>query len=249
MAAAVADYTPAAPATQKIDEGRRAADADARSRRTDILADLGRLPSRKRAAGRCSSALPPRPTTSSRTRERKLQRKGVDLIVANDVSRTDAGFEVDTNAVTLVGARRRRRRAAAVEGGRRRAHSRSRRAAARRRARAGRVDVRDACRAIWPQHLRVSTQELGVDGRQPRSGVAARAAATPSAAGAAPDAPTPRRRRSRPQTRRSPAPTSARRTARWRFDADIGPTARAASCTRSGATQIVFGVGNPERAT
>ena len=33
---------------------------------------------------------------------RKQREKGVDLIVANDVSRADAGFEVDTNAVTLV---------------------------------------------------------------------------------------------------------------------------------------------------
>ena len=32
----------------------------------------------------------------------KLQQKGADLIVANDVSRSDAGFDVDTNAVTLV---------------------------------------------------------------------------------------------------------------------------------------------------
>jgi phosphopantothenoylcysteine decarboxylase/phosphopantothenate--cysteine ligase len=32
----------------------------------------------------------------------KLRRKGLDLVVANDVSRTDAGFEADTNAVSLV---------------------------------------------------------------------------------------------------------------------------------------------------
>ena len=32
----------------------------------------------------------------------KLQEKAADLIVANDVSRADAGFDVDTNAVTLV---------------------------------------------------------------------------------------------------------------------------------------------------
>jgi len=32
----------------------------------------------------------------------KLKDKGADLIVANDVSRADAGFDVDTNAVTLV---------------------------------------------------------------------------------------------------------------------------------------------------
>jgi phosphopantothenoylcysteine decarboxylase/phosphopantothenate--cysteine ligase len=33
---------------------------------------------------------------------RKLERKGCDLIVANDISRADAGFEVDENAVTFV---------------------------------------------------------------------------------------------------------------------------------------------------
>ncbi len=35
---------------------------------------------------------------------RKLERKGCDLIVANDISRQDAGFEVDQNAVVLVNA-------------------------------------------------------------------------------------------------------------------------------------------------
>ena len=34
--------------------------------------------------------------------QRKLERKGCDLIVANDVSRGDAGFDVDTNAVSFV---------------------------------------------------------------------------------------------------------------------------------------------------
>jgi phosphopantothenoylcysteine decarboxylase/phosphopantothenate--cysteine ligase len=34
----------------------------------------------------------------------KLKRKGLDLIVANDVTREGAGFEVDTNIVTLLGA-------------------------------------------------------------------------------------------------------------------------------------------------
>ncbi len=35
----------------------------------------------------------------------KLERKGLDLIVANDVSAKDAGFSVDTNRVTLLDAR------------------------------------------------------------------------------------------------------------------------------------------------
>jgi phosphopantothenoylcysteine decarboxylase/phosphopantothenate--cysteine ligase len=34
--------------------------------------------------------------------KRKLARKGCDLIVANDISRADAGFEVDENAVLFV---------------------------------------------------------------------------------------------------------------------------------------------------
>lgn len=32
----------------------------------------------------------------------KLKRKKLDMIVANDVSRSDAGFEVDTNVVTFI---------------------------------------------------------------------------------------------------------------------------------------------------
>ena len=33
---------------------------------------------------------------------RKLARKGCDLLVANDVSRADGGFDVDTNAVLFL---------------------------------------------------------------------------------------------------------------------------------------------------
>jgi phosphopantothenoylcysteine decarboxylase/phosphopantothenate--cysteine ligase len=36
--------------------------------------------------------------------QRKLRGKGLDLIVANDVARSDAGFEVETNAVMLIDA-------------------------------------------------------------------------------------------------------------------------------------------------
>jgi phosphopantothenoylcysteine decarboxylase/phosphopantothenate--cysteine ligase len=34
--------------------------------------------------------------------KKKLQNKKLDLIVANDISRADSGFEVDTNKVTLI---------------------------------------------------------------------------------------------------------------------------------------------------
>ena len=38
----------------------------------------------------------------AKAREKRIH-KNVDIIVANDVSRSDAGFDVDTNAVTIVG--------------------------------------------------------------------------------------------------------------------------------------------------
>ncbi|MBZ0298667.1 MAG: bifunctional 4'-phosphopantothenoylcysteine decarboxylase/phosphopantothenoylcysteine synthetase, partial [Anaerolineae bacterium] len=34
----------------------------------------------------------------------KLQRKGLDLLVANDIRAADAGFAVDTNRVTVLSA-------------------------------------------------------------------------------------------------------------------------------------------------
>jgi phosphopantothenoylcysteine decarboxylase/phosphopantothenate--cysteine ligase len=38
-----------------------------------------------------------------KARDKRI-RKDVDLIVANDVSQPDAGFEVETNAVIIIGA-------------------------------------------------------------------------------------------------------------------------------------------------
>ncbi len=103
MAAAVADYTPAAPATEKV------AKADgpivlSLERTPDILAELGRLPSRS-AAGVPMLVGFAAETADAVARARdKRARKGIDLIVANHVSRGDAGFDVETNAVTLIDA-------------------------------------------------------------------------------------------------------------------------------------------------
>jgi len=101
MAAAVADYT-LDQAPQKI------AKSDGPlvltlSRTRDILADVGALPSR--AAGRpvLVGFAAETHDVVAHARE-KLARKRADLIVANDVARADAGFEVETNAVTLVSA-------------------------------------------------------------------------------------------------------------------------------------------------
>lgn len=102
MAAAVADYTPAAAEPLKI-EKQDAPLTLTLVRTQDILADLGRLPSR--ASGRPLLVGFAAETHDVVSRaQAKLARKGADLIVANDVSRADAGFDVETNAVTLVGA-------------------------------------------------------------------------------------------------------------------------------------------------
>ena len=69
----------------------------------DILADLGRRRAGVRAAARCSSGFAAETEDVVARATAKRERKHVDLIVANDVSRADAGFDVDTNAVTIVG--------------------------------------------------------------------------------------------------------------------------------------------------
>ena len=108
MAAAVADFRPAtvAPGKLKKEELGEAMRLDLR-RNPDVLAELGRA-RREGRAGREGR----RPvlvgfaaeTDRLEARARsKLETKGCDLVVANDVSQKDAGFEVDTNRVTLVG--------------------------------------------------------------------------------------------------------------------------------------------------
>jgi len=102
MAAAVADYAPERVAAEKIAKNEGPLTVTL-ARTKDILADLGNLPSR--AADR-------RPLLVGFAAEThdvleharaKLARKAVDLIVANDVSQSDRGFDVETNAVTLIG--------------------------------------------------------------------------------------------------------------------------------------------------
>ncbi len=98
MAAAVADFRPRHPAGTKLT--RDAAPVLELEPTEDILAEAGRT-----VAGR-----PDRPVlvgfaaeTGSLDRvAEKARRKGVDLMVANDVLEPGAGFAVDTNRVTLI---------------------------------------------------------------------------------------------------------------------------------------------------
>jgi phosphopantothenoylcysteine decarboxylase / phosphopantothenate---cysteine ligase len=101
MAAAVADYTPERRAPQKV--AKQGDTLTLTMKKTpDILADLGK----RRLAGSAGPVLVGFAAETEdvvRRATAKRERKHVDLIVANDVSRADAGFEADTNAVTIVG--------------------------------------------------------------------------------------------------------------------------------------------------
>jgi phosphopantothenoylcysteine decarboxylase/phosphopantothenate--cysteine ligase len=101
MAAAVADYMPSAGAAHEKLEKQRTLTL-ALERTPDILAELGayRADARKPVlVGFAAQTGDPVPAA-----RRKLRDKRVDLIVANDVTAPGAGFEVDTNQVTLVSA-------------------------------------------------------------------------------------------------------------------------------------------------
>ena len=96
MAAAVADYRPAAVHANKIkrSEGRVTLDLEPTA---DILAEVGRAKGKSILIG--FAAETDRLIENARD---KLQRKGADMIVANDVTQEGAGFDIDTNIVTLV---------------------------------------------------------------------------------------------------------------------------------------------------
>ncbi len=100
MAAAVADYTPGdGPRPQKIAKESETITLTL-TRTTDILAALGRWRGGRLRPVLIGFAAETRDVVA-RARV-KLDAKRVDLIVANDVSRSDAGFDAETNAATLV---------------------------------------------------------------------------------------------------------------------------------------------------
>ena len=99
-AAAVADFAPVERRRRKIKkaEGTRRADHRRCSKNPDILADVADASPRARS----SSPSPRRPIASKRNAREKLQRKGADLIVANDVADTTIGFDSDQNEVLVI---------------------------------------------------------------------------------------------------------------------------------------------------
>jgi phosphopantothenoylcysteine decarboxylase/phosphopantothenate--cysteine ligase len=98
MAAAVADYAPRRRAGGKLEKTDAPLSLDL-VRTPDILADLGAA---RTAGGPVLVGFAAEAGDPARRGREKLERKHADMIVANDISRTDAGFDADTNAVVLV---------------------------------------------------------------------------------------------------------------------------------------------------
>ena len=104
MAAAVADYAPANPAPHKMAKGDQPLTLTLQ-RTADILAELGHA-SATRATPLILVGFAAETGNLLANARDKRARKNIDLIVANDVTAPGAGFDVATNAVTIVGADR-----------------------------------------------------------------------------------------------------------------------------------------------
>jgi phosphopantothenoylcysteine decarboxylase/phosphopantothenate--cysteine ligase len=100
MAAAVADFRPARPADHKLkkDAGLPVLELE---RTTDILRAVAEVRAR---TGRpaCVVGFAAETGDLLANARKKLQEKRLSLVVANDVSKPDAGFGADTNRVTLI---------------------------------------------------------------------------------------------------------------------------------------------------
>ncbi len=94
MAAAVADYRPVSPKARKIKKEDTAALRIELERTPDILSEAPRGIVRVGFAAETGDLL-----ANARA---KLEAKALDLVAANDVTQPGAGFDADTNRVTLV---------------------------------------------------------------------------------------------------------------------------------------------------
>jgi phosphopantothenoylcysteine decarboxylase/phosphopantothenate--cysteine ligase len=99
MAAAVADYRPAAAPSQKLKRGDARITLDLEPT-PDILAELGR-DATQQTGRRILVGFAAETTALAENARSKLSRKGADMIVANDVTQEGAGFDTDTNIVTI----------------------------------------------------------------------------------------------------------------------------------------------------
>ena len=95
FAAAVADYRPAEPASSKIKRSKEALTIRLEPN-TDILATLAKEKGERIVVGFAAET-----GQVAENARKKLAQKNADLMVANDVTAEGAGFDQDTNIVTL----------------------------------------------------------------------------------------------------------------------------------------------------
>ena len=95
MAAAVADFRPSAKAKVKLDKS--SINALELKKNTDILLKLGKKKRKFSLIGFAAET-----GNNIDNAKNKLKKKNLDLIVLNDVTQKGAGFDVDTNIITII---------------------------------------------------------------------------------------------------------------------------------------------------
>ncbi|WP_322152725.1 bifunctional phosphopantothenoylcysteine decarboxylase/phosphopantothenate--cysteine ligase CoaBC [Paratractidigestivibacter sp.] len=95
--AAVADYTPAHPADHKLKKAHEHLDSIELVETADILAELCACKGERVVVGFAAET-----NDLLANAQAKLERKGADAIVANDVSRADSTFGADTSRIAVV---------------------------------------------------------------------------------------------------------------------------------------------------
>jgi phosphopantothenoylcysteine decarboxylase/phosphopantothenate--cysteine ligase len=97
MAAAVSDFAPASRAKQKVK--KQDASLTVKLKTTpDILLELGQKKENRLLIGFAAET-----QSLVKNARAKLEKKNLDLIVANDVSRKEIGFQSDSNQVKMIG--------------------------------------------------------------------------------------------------------------------------------------------------
>jgi phosphopantothenoylcysteine decarboxylase / phosphopantothenate---cysteine ligase len=98
LSAAVSDYRPVTVSDHKLKKATDPMGSIELVENEDILATLSATRGSRKVIGFAAET-----NDVIENARKKLERKGCDLIVANDVSRADSTFGADTNLVTLVG--------------------------------------------------------------------------------------------------------------------------------------------------
>ena len=96
MTAAVSDYMPVKASQEKIKKSGKDISI-ALTEVTDILSEIGRNKGTRVVVGFAAET-----NEIINNAISKLKGKNLDMVVANDVSNPDAGFEVDTNIITII---------------------------------------------------------------------------------------------------------------------------------------------------